>query len=333
MVVLAPNPSLPFPPTSPSCPKHSLSPPSKAPSSSIQGSLLLPFFLLLPLWVAEMFITSPHSPFNLPNITCYIRIIVPFFVLTASEFTASQKIYYLVFSSLLDLIDGPIARYFNCCSYYGAVLDVIADNVLRTTSWALALVDFCRLQVKDETIIHPLYDYFNLTPTPSSSSLPSNHLFTTSACFLLAFVVVFVVSLEWLTMVSTQIHAVKDARHWKTCRENDPYFVALFFKDSFKNPLGIVGIIGIFGLPFSIFATLNFTCIRAGVLRHLVGDNYEYQVYLLAACFVVCAVGRVLSSFVEVYLISSFANHLLTTMKDPIKEVVLKPSLKEKKIN
>jgi hypothetical protein len=79
------------------------------------------------------------------------------------------------------------------------VLDVVADNVLRSSMW-LASVAAC--------------------PQHQAILLPVALVFT---------------SIEWVTFFSTQLTAMADAgRYWKRCRQRDPAFVLHYFRDDFR---------------------------------------------------------------------------------------------------
>lgn len=72
----------------------------------------------------------------IPNVIGYIRIILAI----GSFYTMSENPYptfflYMV-SCLLDAFDGQAARYFNQCSKYGSILDMVID---RTTTGCLLL--------------------------------------------------------------------------------------------------------------------------------------------------------------------------------------------------
>lgn len=74
--------------------------------------------------------------FNIPNILCYIRILlVPVFVITYIR-AVTPRDYYLaaaiiLFSGFTDLIDGYIARRFNMVSELGKALDPITDKITQ----------------------------------------------------------------------------------------------------------------------------------------------------------------------------------------------------------
>ena len=91
--------------------------------------------------------------FYVPNIICYLRIIVSFY--SVSILQQQQKIaaatnttddtayismgrFYVVLvciAMFTDLLDGYFARLLNQCSNTGVFLDVVADNILRTSLW------------------------------------------------------------------------------------------------------------------------------------------------------------------------------------------------------
>lgn len=80
--------------------------------------------------------------FKLPNILCYIRIlIIPFFVyryLTAhapEDYLIAALI--LLLSGITDVADGFIARHFNMVTEFGKVIDPLADKLTQ------AAVAFC----------------------------------------------------------------------------------------------------------------------------------------------------------------------------------------------
>ena len=69
---------------------------------------------------------------HIPNILSFIRLaLCPVFVW--AFFNVSPFIAFIIFltASLLDIIDGFIARKFNCISTLGKILDPVADKVLQ----------------------------------------------------------------------------------------------------------------------------------------------------------------------------------------------------------
>jgi CDP-diacylglycerol--inositol 3-phosphatidyltransferase len=142
----------------------------------------------------------------IPNLLGYARILLSFVGLHFSPTNPGLAVGIWIFSASLDLIDGILARALNQTSSLGILLDIIADNILRTTVWIAASVD------------DPSY----------------------------RFVACVVISLEWTTMVSTQLHATQSGTHWKASREKDPWLIKKIFADNFRTPIGTLCIYGLF---------------------------------------------------------------------------------------
>lgn len=174
-----------------------------------------------------------------PNLLGYARIIFAYVGLYYAETHPIQASWIWILSASLDLIDGILARRLNQTSSLGVLLDIAADNVLRTTLWIAAAT----------------------TATSSSSSFPSGvpppyYLYGMMACI--------VVSLEWITMVCTQLHAVQDGgAHWKTTREGDPWWIKACFANNFKSPLGVLCIGGLFGSGYMAYASRRKVLVEA----------------------------------------------------------------------
>lgn len=74
---------------------------------------------------------------------------------------------------------------------------------------------------------------------------------------ILPLVATFIISLEWITMLSTQLHTNSNEReHWKKTQENDPSFVKLYFSNRFHNPIGMLGVYGLFTSGMFTYASL-----------------------------------------------------------------------------
>lgn len=81
---------------------------------------------------------STKDAFNIPNILCYIRILlIPFFsyyllIATPENAKYSYIAAFLIFlSGLTDMLDGLIARRFNMITEWGKALDPIADKLTQ----------------------------------------------------------------------------------------------------------------------------------------------------------------------------------------------------------
>jgi phosphatidylglycerophosphate synthase len=150
-----------------------------------------------------------------PNVLCYARIVLAFVGLQFASTRPGTAVTIWIVSATLDLFDGPLARLLNQTSSFGVLLDIAADNILRTCVWVAV-----------------------------ASANPS---YLALSCF--------VVCLEWTTMVATQVHASSHTTHWKKARQNDPWFVQSFFVDNFRNPLGALGIFGLFAANLFAFGS------------------------------------------------------------------------------
>lgn len=82
--------------------------------------------------------TTVKEAFNIPNILCYIRILlIPFFsyfLLSSNDenYTGSYLAALLILlSGLTDLLDGFIARRFNMITELGKAIDPIADKLTQ----------------------------------------------------------------------------------------------------------------------------------------------------------------------------------------------------------
>lgn len=69
---------------------------------------------------------------HVPNILSFIRLaLCPVFVWAFFNRSPVVAFAIFAFASLLDIIDGFIARKFNCISVLGKILDPVADKVLQ----------------------------------------------------------------------------------------------------------------------------------------------------------------------------------------------------------
>lgn len=174
----------------------------------------------------------------LPNLLCYLRILLAVVGLyeAAVQSQVGQGSVFAVWvwiaSCGLDAIDGPLARRLQQSSRLGVLLDICADNILRTCIWIAAAVAAVSASSYSSTA--------NATSHDKSTSSQS------SGATGVVLVAAFIIALEWMTMVSTQVHAAADNSHWKTARAQDPWFIQFFFRNQFRNPLGILGLFGLF---------------------------------------------------------------------------------------
>jgi CDP-diacylglycerol--inositol 3-phosphatidyltransferase len=176
-----------------------------------------------------------------PNILCYLRIITAFLGLWFKDRQPVVALIIWLTSAALDLLDGIIARTLNQTSNLGILLDVCADNVLRSCLWMAAMVQY-----------------------------PNQPLLLSISCL--------IVSTEWFTFMSTQLHSMQreqqqqqqqrrphekeeedDDRtmntipHWKMERNHDPWWVRAVFQGGFRNPCGTWTIYGLFATPLLLW--------------------------------------------------------------------------------
>lgn len=199
--------------------------------------------ILLPLLFFSPFLLQPSmklSPVLLyaPNILCYTRIVLALLGLSyasqgddsppSSSSSALAACLCWVAAAVLDLFDGVLARAWHQTSSVGVLLDILADNILRTTMWMAATTD-------------------------GDSNNNGLRRIMAALC----------ISLEWTTLVCTQLLQQEEAnekkKHWKEIEESasasPPWWIRTIFANNFRNPLGAWCIGGLFGTPF--FAYLD----------------------------------------------------------------------------
>ncbi|CAB9497073.1 diacylglycerol--inositol 3-phosphatidyltransferase [Seminavis robusta] len=157
--------------------------------------------------------TTPRSSLPvflyIPNLLGYARIVLSFYAMYLSDRFPRQTVVVFTLSGSLDLFDGMLARALNQTSSLGVLVDIAADNIMRTCSWMAA------------------------ASCPDASAG-------------LKTVASIIVCVEWMTMLATQLHAGVHGQHWKESREHDPWLVRALFANNFRNPIGILSIYGLF---------------------------------------------------------------------------------------
>jgi CDP-diacylglycerol--inositol 3-phosphatidyltransferase len=191
-----------------------------------------------------------------PNLLGYTRILLAFVGLYLAPTNPIEASIVWLLSASLDLIDGISARALNQCSSLGVLLDISADNILRTAFWLAAA-------------------------SSSSSSAPWYRL----AAGL-------VISLEWATMLCTQLHASQEGAHWKTTREQDPGWIKAIFADNFRTPLGTLCIGGLSGSGYMAYASGEEVLVRTI-------PCFQFLMYL-------CFFGRGVAMLAELWLCSGY---------------------------
>ena len=77
---------------------------------------------------------------NIPNVLCYIRILlVPFFVYLFIKECYWQSALVVVIATATDVIDGWIARHFNMITDWGKFIDPLADKLMQAAMLIMAI--------------------------------------------------------------------------------------------------------------------------------------------------------------------------------------------------
>mmetsp|Transcript_16712 Transcript_16712/g.21718 ORF Transcript_16712/g.21718 Transcript_16712/m.21718 type:complete len:254 (+) Transcript_16712:279-1040(+) len=191
-------------------------------------------------------VVSKHIPVLLyvPNLLGYLRIILALTSLKYCITDPDWNIILMIVSCLLDMIDGPLARRLDQCSQFGVWVDIVADNLLRTISWLQAI--YVSGQLEDNERGH---------------------------CNSTLFVGSIIICTEWLAMHCIICMAKeKKQSHWKDqeqLQESSFWKKKLnmvkraYFANNFKNPVGIVGIFGMFGSGI-----LTYCCHMSSLRMH-----------------------------------------------------------------
>ncbi|KAI8378583.1 CDP-alcohol phosphatidyltransferase-domain-containing protein [Blakeslea trispora] len=95
--------------------------------------------------------TNPSVFLYIPNLIGYTRIILASLSLYYMPWHPKVCVTLYCISCLLDAVDGNAARYFNQCSKFGAVLDMVTDRCTTT-----CLLCFLSLQYPQWTILFQL---------------------------------------------------------------------------------------------------------------------------------------------------------------------------------
>ena len=253
-------------------------------------------------------IKSSSAPILLyvPNLMGYARILLAFVGLhlsTISSISLSQPTndenddntdnnYVVIYaigiwisSSILDLFDGIVARKYNQCSSFGILLDVIADNILRTTIWIACII-------------------LSIVTTTTTSTTTTTTTASTSCLFIIP-IPTFIICVEWITMICTQLHSKTSgggSNHWKLKRETDPWFIQQVFRNNFKSPLGSLVIYGLYGSNLCLY----------GSYHSVIYNNIPYFTIFKYVAYS----GRMVALLVELKLCNDYVSYLILTDND-----------------
>ncbi len=214
-----------------------------------------------------------------PNLMGYIRILLSFYgLVSAIQQQASMALNTWIAASLLDLFDGIAARRLNQCSKFGVLLDILADNLLRTIIWIAAIME--SLKHDDERLIPKVCCWTAL------------------------------ISLEWITMVCSQCNqANSESGHWKEFQRGRkaPFWIEAVFKNNFRSLIGTIAIFGLFVAPFGSYVwAADRLSKTTWPWRVLLDSEYAARLLIRSAY-----VGRLLCVLVECWLCMEYISGLI----------------------
>ena len=159
-----------------------------------------------------------------PNIIGYIRIGMILYSLKYFKENTGYFLLIMFIQSCLDFVDGIAARKLNQCSKFGAILDIVIDNISRTTTWI-------------SCVYHMPYK--------------NNELLS----YIIPFCCIYCITEMWFCCLCTQMMSTLSGEHWKKrLKQGDPIWIAKIFKNGFKNIYGFFVIGSTFSLPWYITA-------------------------------------------------------------------------------
>mmetsp|Transcript_5136 Transcript_5136/g.11124 ORF Transcript_5136/g.11124 Transcript_5136/m.11124 type:complete len:312 (-) Transcript_5136:153-1088(-) len=227
----------------------------------------------------------------LPNLMGYLRIILSFIGLKhALQQQSHNALNTWITAALLDLVDGIVARRLNQLSQFGVFLDVMADNILRTTVWISAMIEISK----------------------SDSSWENDILCVWAAI---------VISLEWITFFCAQSNRTNrngdQTVHWKDVKRTSveeenrppPFWVQAVFKNNFRSFFGIFAIFGLFVAPLGTYVWY------ADRLAKITWPSRILSERNMSILIIMSYAGRFLSAMVELWLCYNFFRGVIATDK------------------
>jgi phosphatidylglycerophosphate synthase len=215
----------------------------------------------------------------IPNLMGYLRIFLSVYgLISAIQQQAPTALNTWIAASLLDLFDGIAARRLNQCSKFGVLLDILADNILRTIIWISAIVE--SLKHNDERV-------------------------TTIVCCWTA-----VICLEWITMVCSQCNqANSESGHWKDFQKGRkaPFWIEAVFQNNFRSIPGTIAIFGLFVAPFGSYVWAADRSTKTTWPWKVLLDSEYAALLLIRSAYV----GRLLCVVVECWLCLEYISGLI----------------------
>lgn len=214
-----------------------------------------------------------------PNLMGYLRIILSVYGLVlAIQQQAAMALNTWIAASLLDLFDGIAARRLNQCSKFGVLLDILADNILRTIIWISATIE--SLKHDDESV-------------------------TLTVCCWTS-----VICLEWVTMVCSQCsQANSESGHWKDFQRGRkaPVWIEAVFKNNFRSIPGFTAIFGLFVAPFGSYVWAADRLTKTTWPWKVLLESEDAALLLIRSAYV----GRFLCVVVECWLCWEYISGLI----------------------
>jgi phosphatidylglycerophosphate synthase len=233
----------------------------------------------------------------IPNLLGYLRIMLAFRGLHyALHSRQSKALNMWIGAALLDMLDGIAARWMNQCSEFGILLDIVADNILRTIIWSSCIMEI------------------------SNNNAASND----GSSFDCVFAAVVIICLEWITMFCSQSSAAARTKqqtkdeysHWKDAKRritnidkkkvlSPPFWVQAVFANNFRTIPGIFAIYGLFVAPFSTYVWYADSMTKETWPTQLFSEQVLlFLIYMSYA-------GRFLSAMVELWLCYEYLNGVI----------------------
>mmetsp|Transcript_12737 Transcript_12737/g.31092 ORF Transcript_12737/g.31092 Transcript_12737/m.31092 type:complete len:312 (+) Transcript_12737:73-1008(+) len=226
----------------------------------------------------------------IPNLLGFLRILLSFYGLKhALRHHQSQALNIWIVAALLDLIDGVTARMLNQCSQVGVLLDIMADNILRTAVWVSSMI-------------------------ASSNFEPADN----ENCIIW----VAIICLEWITMFCSQNKTNQEGdpgAHWKDVEKKSllaesnitqpPFWVQAVFKNNFRSPLGVFAIYGLFVAPFGTYVFYA---------DHLAKETWPSRLlseHAISLLVYISYAGRFLSALVEIWICYDYLGSIVAKEK------------------
>lgn len=222
-----------------------------------------------------------------PNLLGYIRIMLAFRGLHhALHSRQSKALNTWIAASLIDMVDGIAARWLNQCSEFGILLDIVADNILRTIIWSSCIMEVSN---NDAAILD-------------------------GSSFYCVYAAAAIICLEWTTMLCSQSSAAArtkqktedDYSHWKDSKQkkididkktelSPPFWVQAVFENNFRTLPGIFAIYGLFVAPLS-----TYVCYADSIKQ--TWPSQLFSEHILSFFIYMSYAGRFLSAMVELWL-------------------------------